>query len=86
MKPIWLDRMPEEFIMACATQIKCRILSIRGKEGFLLHDGVKQIYEDSIKLLKQCEHHDVEGSHHVQLNNPENIAPLINKFFCGSKL
>ncbi|PSN47905.1 hypothetical protein C0J52_03377 [Blattella germanica] len=76
----WLGRMPEEFVMACAPRIKCKILSIRGKQGFLrFGDKREEVFLESLRLLKNCEHHDVEGSHHLHLNNPENVAPLINK-------
>lgn len=86
LKLNWLGRMPQEFVMASAARIECKILSIRGKQGFLFHGDAKQIYENSLKVLKNCEHHDIEGSHHIHLNNPENIAPLINKFFNETKI
>jgi hypothetical protein len=37
-------------------------------------------YVRTLGLMQRREHHIVDGSHHMHLNNPENVAPLINKF------
>jgi hypothetical protein len=70
----------EEFIVACASRIKCRVLSIRASGGFVHVGKTEDIYLHTLNLMQQCEYHVVDGSHHLHLNNPESVAPLINKF------
>ena len=40
----------------------------------------EDVYLHTLDLMQQCEYHVVDGSHHLHLNNPERVAPLINKF------
>jgi pimeloyl-ACP methyl ester carboxylesterase len=70
----------EDFIVACASRIKCRVLSIRAKRGFVHVGKTEDVYLHTLDLMQQCEYHVVDGSHHLHLNNPESVAPLINKF------
>ncbi|XP_069692350.1 probable serine hydrolase [Periplaneta americana] len=81
VKPSWIGCAQDEQLMELARRMKCKVLSVRGKQGFLLSGAVERVYVQTLKEIKQCEHHDVDGSHHLHLNNPENVAPLINKFF-----
>jgi hypothetical protein len=78
---MWIGSMTEDFILAFASRIKCRVLNIRAHGGFPLGGKAEQVYQHTLDLMQQCEHHVVEGSHHLHLNNPGNVAPLINKFF-----
>ncbi|KOC70854.1 putative serine hydrolase [Habropoda laboriosa] len=45
---------------------------------------IPEAYEkvlDQIKIgAEKFEYHEVEGTHHVHLNNPERVAPIINNF------
>jgi hypothetical protein len=56
------------------------VLSFRGNRGFLRGGKREDVYLRTLDLMQHCEHHDVDGSHHLHLNNPESVAPLINKF------
>lgn len=72
----------EELITECAKNIKCPVLSMRSEEGFL-HGTTGEVFmatNDVIKNNNYLEHHEVKGSHHAHLNNPENLAPIINNF------
>jgi len=80
LKSRWIGTLPADFLLACASRIKCRVLSIRGTRGFLYGGKAEEVYLQTVDLMQQCEHHDVDGSHHLHLNNPENVAPLVNKF------
>ena len=40
----------------------------------------EDVYLHTLDLMQQCEYHVVDGNHHLHLNNPERVAPLINKF------
>ncbi|XP_021919934.1 probable serine hydrolase isoform X2 [Zootermopsis nevadensis] len=85
LKP-WIGALTEDFILACAPRIKCRVLNIRGSVGFLHGDKREEVYLRTLDLMQRSEFYDVDGSHHLHLNNPENVAPLINKFLRGSNL
>jgi hypothetical protein len=55
-------------------------LNIRASRGFVCGGKPKDSYLHTLDLMQQCEYHVVDGTHHLHLNNPENVAPLINKF------
>ena len=40
----------------------------------------EDVYLHTLDLMQQYEYHVVDGTHHLHLNNPESVAPLINKF------
>lgn len=65
-----------------ASHIKCHYLNIRAKNG--LHLESPEIYPHILGLLrKSCAsfiYHEVPGTHHVHLNNPEVVAPLLTEF------
>ncbi|XP_033300925.1 probable serine hydrolase isoform X5 [Bombus bifarius] len=71
-----------DLVLAYASRIKCAYLNIRAVPGMKFDNP--ESYEkvlDKIKLgAKRFEYHKVEGTHHVHLNNPERIAPIINNF------
>lgn len=67
-----------------AKRVHCPLLLITAKSGFVYED--KAVIEEFVKLYRDVskggfEHALVEGTHHVHLGNPENVAPLISKFF-----
>ena len=72
--------LTEEFIVACAPRIKCRVLTIRASGGFLHGGRPEDVYLHMLDLMQHCEYHVVNGCHYLHLNNPESVAPLINKF------
>ncbi|XP_008548815.1 probable serine hydrolase isoform X4 [Microplitis demolitor] len=65
-----------------ARQIKCRYLNIRAKPG--LKFDHPEHYQEILDIIKnnaeKFEYHEVEGSHHVHLNEPEKVAPIIKNF------
>lgn len=69
-----------------AKRVHCPLLLITAKGGLIYED--KSVIEDFIKIYRDVskggfQHAQVEGTHHVHLVNPENIAPVVSKFFCG---
>lgn len=67
---------------AFANRLQCELLLIKASNGPLyesreLYDEIISIYEKKAKkfILKK-----VEGTHHVHLNNPEIVAPIISEF------
>ncbi|KAK1134083.1 hypothetical protein K0M31_011868 [Melipona bicolor] len=71
-----------DLVLAYAARIKCAYLNIRAVPGMKFdHPEYYEKILDQIKLgAKKFEYHKVEGTHHVHLNNPERIAPIINNF------
>ena len=71
-----------DLVMAYAAKIKCAYLNIRAIPGLELEQP--ELYDkvlDQIKLTaSKFVYRKVEGSHHVHLNNPEKIAPIIQEF------
>lgn len=71
-----------DLVLAFAGKIKCAYLNIRAVPGmkFEQPESYHKVL-DKIKLTaSKFEYREVEGSHHVHLNNPERIAPIIIEF------
>lgn len=76
-----------EILEESAKNIKCHVLSILGTKGFInmlrkeapgvAHSHLEELIKKSAASYKRL---DVEGTHHVHLNNPERVAPHINQF------
>jgi pimeloyl-ACP methyl ester carboxylesterase len=76
-------RFSKETLLACASAIKCEVLNIYAKPGLNItsDDEYMQSVEAMKNSARKVEIHEVIGSHHVHMNNPDRIAPLINNFF-----
>lgn len=66
-----------------AERIQCEMIIVKASLGPLyedksIYDEIMSIYEKNAKSFKYI---TVEGTHHVHLNTPEAVAPIINKFF-----
>lgn len=71
-----------DLVLAYASKIKCSYLNIRAVPGmeFEQPENYQKVL-DEIKInAKKYEYHEVNGTHHVHLINPERIAPIINNF------
>ncbi|XP_008217086.1 probable serine hydrolase isoform X1 [Nasonia vitripennis] len=82
LKVSLLGMLSMDLVLAYAAQIKCAYLNIRAIPG-MVFDQPENYHKvlDVIKTVsKRFEYHEVQGTHHVHLNNPERIAPIINKF------
>ncbi|XP_042870304.1 probable serine hydrolase [Penaeus japonicus] len=75
----------EENLIAYASNMSCEVLNIKAKNG--LDYEPKKIYIGTIEALKKTaarvQFDEVDGTHHLHLNTPENIAPIINEFICS---
>jgi len=69
-----------------AKKLTCPLLLLKAKNGPLYED--KAIYDEFINIYRQhsqgFEYVEVEGTHHVHLVNPENVAQQINQFLLPS--
>ncbi|XP_072745432.1 probable serine hydrolase isoform X1 [Anoplolepis gracilipes] len=71
-----------DLVLAYASRIKCAYLNIRAIPGLKLDqpETYQQVL-DVIKLTaRKFEYHEVKGTHHVHLIEPEKVAPIIIKF------
>ncbi|GLV44522.1 uncharacterized protein CBL_10327 [Carabus blaptoides fortunei] len=70
-------------LLEYAKRIKCPMLFIKAADGPYFEN--KQNYDDVVQVLEthnKCfQHASVPGTHHVHINNPERVAPLVLDFF-----
>ncbi|KAK7790253.1 hypothetical protein R5R35_001054 [Gryllus longicercus] len=70
------------YVLYMASCITCNVLFIKADPGLVFEslEVNKQTLETMKKSAKVFEFHTVEGLHHVHLNNPERVAPIIINF------
>lgn len=77
--------LTEEHVFKYSPQIKCKVLSITAPYNPVFGEGYPDRYKRSLDLIRssasKLDHFEVSGTHHVHLNNPERVAPLINRFW-----
>lgn len=82
LKAIGIAFMTLDQVLLFASHIKCEVLNIRGDPGMVFdkpefyHSVIDKIKESA----KRAEYHVVPGTHHLHLNNPERVAPIIVDF------
>lgn len=71
-----------DLVLAYASRIKCAYLNIRAVPGmkFDQPENYQKVLDVIRQSSKKFEYHEVEGTHHVHLNEPEKIAPIIINF------
>lgn len=65
------------------SKIKAPVLLLKAEDGFdKLYDVAKQYTSTLLQAYKDRNHEvvTVPGNHHVHLNNPENVAPIVSDF------
>jgi pimeloyl-ACP methyl ester carboxylesterase len=75
--------LTSEHLEAFLARIQCPLMIIKGAqgpkyEGPEVHVKVREFFE---KTLDDFRYVQVEGNHHVHLNNPERVAAPLNEFF-----
>ncbi|XP_041978914.1 probable serine hydrolase [Aricia agestis] len=83
LKVAGLAMMSIETALEYATKVKCKVLNIRAVPGQKWER--LDYYLDVIEKLKETaevKYVEVEGTHHVHLNSPENILKLVQEFIC----
>jgi pimeloyl-ACP methyl ester carboxylesterase len=75
-------RPPRDLLFAFHKNTKCKVLNLYANPGFGCTN--EKNYIKTLEILKESaaslDVHEIKGSHHVHINNPERIAPLINNF------
>ena len=82
-----LGMLSLDLIFAYAAQIKCAYLNIKAIPGMPTEqpENYQKVLDIIKKTARIFEYHEVEGAHHVHLNNPERVAPIINQFISSLK-
>jgi len=75
--------LPFDHMIQLASNIKCEVLNIKfNKDAHFYED--KKYYTDILEIIrknsKRLEYHEIDGSHHAHLNNPEKVASIVSKF------
>lgn len=78
-----LGNIARSTILEFASFVSCKVLNIKGKPGYAYEDD--KLYYEVIEKMKSSvaktvEFYEVEGMHHLHLNNPERVIPYISKF------
>jgi hypothetical protein len=73
---------PNEFLIEMAKKIRCEVRVLRAKKGWNFEPPkiVKVVQDEMQKAAKSMEIVDVEGTHHVHMDNPENVVPHVMDF------
>lgn len=70
-------RLTEEIVGEYLKKIEMPILLITGKDSTLPY---AKIFRNRIGLLQKCTHIDLQGGHHLHMDNAETVAKHINRF------
>ncbi|XP_062132240.1 probable serine hydrolase isoform X1 [Drosophila sulfurigaster albostrigata] len=81
VKASFVYTLSNETVLEMAARINVPYLFIKALQAPYYED--MKYYNATLDVLRknpQFEYYEVEGSHHVHLNEPEKVAPLINAF------
>lgn len=73
-------RLTEPQVGAFITRIKCPTLIIKASHGLLTEHN--EIFSQRVALLNQFYLEEIDGGHHVHMENAEAVAAVVNKFLC----
>lgn len=77
MKVASLMRMHEEQVNEALRAIACPVLLLKGSRGM---PSFLKYLEKRINLVKSIQIHEIDGGHHLHLENPVETAKVINLF------
>lgn len=82
LKVSMMGMFSEEQVLTYAKLIKCDVLNIRAKPGMSFGDP--NVYPKVIDIMrenaKRVVYEEVEGTHHVHLQNPERVSDIVSEF------
>jgi pimeloyl-ACP methyl ester carboxylesterase len=78
-----LVNLTSDQVLTFLKNITCPMMIIKGTqgpkyEGEKVHEEMKKWFAETLKDFQYVE---VEGNHHIHLNNPEAVASHLNKFY-----
>jgi len=70
---------PNEFLVEMAKKIRCKIMVLRANKGLVFeHPRVIKVVQDEMQnAAESMEIVEVEGKHHVHMDQPEIVAPYV---------
>jgi pimeloyl-ACP methyl ester carboxylesterase len=71
-------RLTEDQVLAFLQRITCPTLLVRASEGLPFASNV---YDKRAAAVANLEIADVPGRHHVHLDYPDRVAPVLQRFF-----
>lgn len=81
LKPTFDLAYSRGYVLRFASNLQCKILYIEANQGLSLQKPEdRDEFLDAIKSAVLYEYRTVEGRHHVHLDFPERVAPLISDF------
>lgn len=82
-----LALIPLDVSIEFASKVKCEYMNIKAVPGMVFdHPDFYTTVLDKLKeSASRYEYKEVEGTHHVHMNEPEKIAPIIFDFIKSSK-
>lgn len=82
LKVAGLAMMSIETALAYAGKVKCKVLNIRALPGQKWDrlDYYMSVLDKMRESAEDVQYHEVEGTHHVHLESPRNILPLLEQF------
>ncbi|XP_075982951.1 putative serine hydrolase [Anticarsia gemmatalis] len=81
LKYVLLTPELKEFAEDIMSRIKCPMLYVKALDSpYSVDEFAVELRDKILKKHEQSELHFVSGKHHVHLNNPERMAPLILEF------
>uniref|UniRef100_A0A0A9ZHH3 Putative serine hydrolase n=1 Tax=Lygus hesperus TaxID=30085 RepID=A0A0A9ZHH3_LYGHE len=76
-----------DIVMEMAEKVNCHYLNIRASDGLKMENS--EVYPTILDVLKKrCKsfnYHEVEGTHHVHLNEPEKVSSFISSFLLANR-
>lgn len=76
-----LQGMTQQAVVDSLHRLTCPTLMIKAlRAGFVEKKEYALEVLDKLKTFKNFEYHEVDGTHHVHLNNPEMVEGIINAF------
>jgi pimeloyl-ACP methyl ester carboxylesterase len=85
LKVLLMHSMPHEHLIELASRIKCEVYNLKAKGG--MYYEKKSYYKETIDVIRKntkMEYHEVEGTHHVHLNTPENVVQHVQRILVDS--
>ncbi|GLH03624.1 Probable serine hydrolase [Gryllus bimaculatus] len=88
LKVAGMGMLSLDMVLEYATKIKCEVLNLKANPG-LRFDNPQYyglVLDKVRENAKRVVYHEVEGTHHLHLNNPERISSYIISFFNSTNL
>lgn len=74
-------RLTEEQVLSCLRAIRCKSLLISAHNGFSFDTQLMKARLEAVKGIQTVE---LEGGHHIHMEQPEAVAALIQNFGAGT--